>query len=90
VDGATGVATSTAITVQFNEPVGGVDDTTFLVSSGPTAITGTIQPLDPLNWTFQPASLPGSATVNVELTSAIRDMAGNPLATYMFDFTTAP
>ena len=90
VDGATGVPTSTVITVQFNEPVGGVDNTSFLVSSGPTAITGLIQPVDPLNWTFQPASLPANATINVELTSAIRDMAGNPLATYMFDFTTAP
>lgn len=90
-DGETNVAANTTIAVQFSEDVQGVDNTTFLVTSGP-AITGIIQPISPQVYVFTPdAALGAGRTISVTLTTAITDLAGTAMAApYTFSFEIAP
>lgn len=87
-NGATNVARTTVVRVQFTEPVFNVSATTFALSSSSGAIPGTITADDPYNYTFTPTSLlPASTTIDVLLTSGIHDGV-NSLATTMFSFQT--
>lgn len=90
-DVATAVPTSSTIVVQFDEPVLNVTTTTFTVNG--SAIPGTIA-LSAGNTvaTFTPdAALPASATITVDVTTAVTDARANPLAApVMFSFMTAP
>ncbi|CAN5848522.1 hypothetical protein BH11MYX3_BH11MYX3_21890 [soil metagenome] len=78
---ATMVATSTAITVTFNEPMANVTASTFLVNDG-ASVAGMLTPtMGARVWTFQSLfAMTAAATVMVTLTTGITDTAGNPLA----------
>ena len=57
--------------------------------AGPTAITGMVGGIDPLNWTFTPvAPLAPNTTYTVLLTTAITDYSGNAFAGYSYQFVT--
>jgi methionine-rich copper-binding protein CopC len=92
--GATGISRTANITATFSEAVQGVSATTFrLRNAAGTVITAVVS----YNATSRVATLNPSATLaagttyTVTLTggtSAIRDVAGNPLATTSWKFTT--
>ncbi|MBA3457223.1 MAG: Ig-like domain-containing protein [Deltaproteobacteria bacterium] len=92
---ATAVPTTSPIAVRFDEPVQNVSTSSFTVNGG--AIPGTIA-LSAGNTiaTFTPdAPLPASATISVNLTIAITDVAANALgapfpSAFPFSFMTAP
>jgi hypothetical protein len=85
----TGVPTSSVVRVQFNEPVMGVDLSSFRVVMGANPIGGSVSETDPLNWVFIPLSLlPANATFEVQLTTGIIDSSGNPFAGATFMFMT--
>ncbi|HET7397585.1 MAG TPA: Ig-like domain-containing protein [Intrasporangium sp.] len=93
--GATGVSTASTATATFSESVTGVSGTTFtLRNAAGTAIGGTVT-YDATTRvaTLTPsAALANSTTYTATLTggsTAIRDLAGNPLATSSWSFTTA-
>jgi phosphoribosylformimino-5-aminoimidazole carboxamide ribonucleotide (ProFAR) isomerase len=95
---ATGVAVDNNITATFSEAVNGVTTTTFAVrpTSAPTSapIAGTVTRNGTTNqWILNPtANLAGGTSYTVTLTggpAAIRDLAGAPLATTSWSFTTA-
>lgn len=95
VDGATGVAVSTALSVTFNEALalstinaGSV----FLLNATDANIAGTINvSADRKTITFTPASnLAATTAYRLIFTTAITDLAGNKLAApYVLNFTTA-
>ena len=82
----------TTITAVFSEDVyGTVNAGTFLLKNGSTLISGSVT-YDALSRTatFKPAgTLSYSTTYTIELTSGIKDLAGNSLAYYTSGFTTA-
>ncbi|MGE3761670.1 MAG: Ig-like domain-containing protein [Kofleriaceae bacterium] len=88
-DNATDVPLAATISVTFDEPVTGVDGTSFVVMN---AGTGTLASSNGgRTWTFTPdAPMPANTTVTIMLTMAIEDGAGNDLAPFTFDFTTVP
>lgn len=89
-NGLTNVSTSTTISVVFDEPVQNVDLTSFTVDDG-TAVAGTLaSAAGGRIWELTPsAALASAATVTVTLTTAITDVASNPLAAPVtFTFTT--
>lgn len=91
VDMDSGVATSSTISVLFDEPVTGVDATSFTVNGG--AITGTLtSAMGGRMWTFTPdAPLPAASAISVTLSTAITDTATTPnalAAPFAFGFTT--
>jgi Ca2+-binding RTX toxin-like protein len=91
---ATGVAQTATVTATFSEPVNGVSGTTFRLRNAVNGLnvpatvtmsgnTATLTPTAPLaNNTQYTATLTGGA-------AAIRDLAGNPLATTSWSFRTA-
>ncbi|CAN5791317.1 hypothetical protein BH24ACT15_BH24ACT15_30920 [soil metagenome] len=91
--GATGVAVGTNVTAMFSEPVQGVSGSTFtlkdtLTSEGVSAtvsynFTSRVATLDP------GANLSAGTQYTATLTNDIRDIAGNPLSTLTWSFTTA-
>jgi len=93
--GATGVALATNVTATFSENVTGADATTVTLRTAGTPVpavvtynaTTRVATLNP------DANLAADATYTVTLTggsSGIRDLAGNPLATVAWSFTTGP
>lgn len=81
--GSTGVATTAAITATFSEALdpATVTSATFTVEdAGGHAAAGTVSS-DGSAATFTPAGLTPLTTYTVTLTTGIRDLAGNPLAT---------
>jgi hypothetical protein len=85
----TGVATTSAIRVTFDEPVMNVDATDFLVDASGVPVAGTFASADMRTWTFTPdVALPSAALITVSLYEAITDRYGNQLTRYTFDFTT--
>lgn len=86
--GDTNVPVTTNIVVTFDEPVAGVDTTSFQVNGG--AVTGTVTMSNGNRTaTFDPAAdLPAASMITVTLSSAITDAAGNPHTASMFSFTT--
>lgn len=90
-DMATAVLTTSTIVVRFDEPVQNVTSASFTVNGG--AITGTFSPSAGATIvTFTPdVALPTSATITVNLTTAIADGIANPLvAPVTFSFMTGP
>jgi alpha-tubulin suppressor-like RCC1 family protein len=90
-NGDTNVPVSSTINVSFSEPIDPLTVTTasFLVSGPSGAITGSVQ----ANWgsaVFTPsAGLPYSSAITATITSAVKDLAGNGLASnYTWTFTT--
>jgi hypothetical protein len=92
--GATGVSrTSPGISVTFNEAVQGVDDTTFTLRVGTTAVPAAVAQVPGTNrYTLAPS---GALTANTRYivtvtgsSGGIHDLAGNPLATLTWNFTT--
>jgi hypothetical protein len=93
--GATSVSRTGNVTVTFSEAVTGVSGATLVLrnASGTTvSAMVTRDGTNPNKWILDPNStLPASARFTVSLaggTSAIRDTAGNPLATTSWTFTT--
>lgn len=94
--GATGVPTTKSLVMGFSEPVTGVTSTTFVLKN---AASGVVVPatLTSSNsgktWTLTPtAPLAPGTTYRFDLiggTTAIRDLAGNPLPSMGWTFTTA-
>lgn len=95
IDGATGVATSIAPLVTFSEALATSSvnsDTVFLLDANDVYISGTISlSSDRKTVTFTPASsLAATTAYRLILTTGIRDLAGNKLASpYVLNFTTA-
>lgn len=90
-DTSTQVPTDTTIRVQFDEAVTGVDLTSYTVTDGAAAVTGTITSSAQQDYTFHPAAaLSAGSTITVSLSSAIQDLSGNAFAPMTFSFTTAP
>lgn len=88
-DSSTQVATDTHILVRFDEPVTGVDATSYTVSDGTNAIAGTVTASLQEDFTFVPdAALPSGATITVSLSAAIQDASGNALVPTSVSFTT--
>lgn len=92
-DGATGVTTTTAVTATFSEPVdqATVDNTSFVVTD-PTddVVAGTFGFAGNIVQFTPSAALAASTTYTATLTTAITDLAGNPLAgNVVWSFTTA-
>lgn len=90
VDGLTGVAINTSITVTFNEPIdtATLGISTFLLSGG---IVGTVKYDVPSKTaTFYPAvNLSHNTTYTATITSDVKDLSGNALASpYSWTFTT--
>ncbi|HEX5060086.1 MAG TPA: Ig-like domain-containing protein [Kofleriaceae bacterium] len=92
VSGASNVPTSQVVTIQFNEPVSGVSNTTFRLESSSVSIPGTVMGIDPFKYAFMPASaLPANATITVYVDAGIFDVpANNAFVPTSFDFMTAP
>ncbi|MFN0249215.1 MAG: Ig-like domain-containing protein [Kofleriaceae bacterium] len=87
-NGMTNVAVSSNLAVGFSETVSGVNSTTFTLT-GPlglvtaqVASAGTTATLNPIH------QLLPNTTYNVALTSAILDLASNPLVAFAGTFTT--
>ena len=89
---ATMVAINTTIVATFSEPVTNVTAASFTVNDG-VAVAGTLaSSMGGSQWTFTPsAALPNNTVVTVTLTTAITDLASNPLAAMVqWTFTTLP
>lgn len=91
--GATAVSRSTNVLVAFNEPVDAVSSTTFTLISAAGTVTAVVSRDGTTNrWVLNPnAILAANTTYTVTVTggpTAIRDLAGNPLLTTTWSFTT--
>ncbi len=87
--GATMVGPGTAISVDFDEVVQGVDTTSFTITDGVTPVVGTISTTGGHSYVFTPnAALAAATTYTVDLSTAIHDVTGNALVDYSFMFTT--
>lgn len=95
IDGATGVATSITPSVTFSEALAASSvnsDTVFLLDTNDNYVSGAVSlSSDRKIVTFTPASGLAAATAyRLILTTGIRDLAGNKLASpYVLNFTTA-
>ena len=91
--GATGVSLTPAVQAVFSEPVTGVSTSSFALwdtSTGRVVPASVSYDAATRRATLRPsASLAASRTYQVELTSRIRDAAGNPLAYTRWSFKTA-
>src|SRR6185369_9595449 len=94
VDLATAIAIDQAVNATFDEAIdpATLDAASFtVVAPGPIAVTGAVS-LDVTNTiaTFVPdATLPANTQLTATLTTAVTDLAGNPLAAdFVFTFTT--
>jgi Ca2+-binding RTX toxin-like protein len=94
---ATGVAVANNVTATFSEAVTGVSGTTFVLRNATTNATigaAVSQNGTTNQWILDPtANLTSDTRYTVTLTggaAAIRDAAGNPLATTTWSFTTGP
>ncbi len=87
--GATGVGAGTAISIDFDEVVMGVDTTSFTITDGVTPVAGAISTTGGHSYVFTPATaLAATTAYTVDLSTAIHDAAGNALVDYSFMFTT--
>ncbi len=92
-DGASGVAINSKLVASFNEAMdpATLDPSTFTFVSGPS-VTGTVTYDDPSRTaSYKPDQdlLPGM-TYTIQLTTGVKDLAGNPLAaSHSWTFTTA-
>jgi len=92
--GATGVSHTANVTATFSEPVEGTSDSTFtLMNTGTGApITANVSPGTTNRWVLDPAvTLAAGTKYTVTITgraTGVRDLAGNPLKTVTWTFTT--
>ena len=89
--GAVGASYDGAITADFSEPVSGASASTLLLknSAGVTVAAAVSYAGASRRATLKPsAALAPEATYKVELTSGIKDAAGNPLGASSWTFTT--
>jgi hypothetical protein len=95
---ATGVAVGNDITATFSEAVQGVSGTTFTLKPGTSSTATSVTAVVSYNAATRTATLNPSANLAANAqytarltggTSAIRDMANNPLANVSWTFTTA-
>jgi len=91
--GAIGVSRTANVTVNFNEPVIAVSDTTFTLTTVTGAVAALVSQSGTTNqWILDPIqSLAANTSYTVTVTggpSAIRDIAGNPLVTTKWTFQT--
>ena len=89
-NGAVQVTMTTDISANFNKPMDPLTATqaTFTLFQGTTAVAGTVNYAGGIA-TFRPTfNLQPSAVYKATLTSGVKDLAGNPLATYQWSFTT--
>jgi hypothetical protein len=88
----TGVLVTAPIDVLFSEAVTNVTSTTFHISNGATDLPGTVSSLGGNAFRFMPAAdMPAATLITVHLDGGlggIVDLAGNPLASVQFTFTT--
>jgi len=93
VDNATNVAATIVVTATFSEPVDPmtVDNTSFFVSNGTDNVAGAVT-TDNNTIRFTPTgSLADNTVYTATVTSAVTDLAGNPLASdEVWSFSTAP
>jgi hypothetical protein len=91
-ENATSIPANIEIKVTFSELMnsGSLTSSTFLLKQGSTVITGNVSAANEVI-TFTPsAPLIANTLYSVTLTTGIKDLAGNPLATnYSWSFTTA-
>jgi len=92
VNGATGVSLSASAAATFSEAVdpSTVTTATFLLKQGSTSVPGTVT-LSGTTATFKPsAPLAGSTTYTATMTTGVKDLAGNTMASNSsWTFTTA-
>ena len=92
VNGATGVSLSASAAATFSEAVdpSTVTTGTFLLKQGSTSVPGTVT-LSGTTATFKPsAPLAGSTTYTATMTTGVKDLAGNTMASNSsWTFTTA-
>jgi hypothetical protein len=89
-DKATEVDINTSISATFSEPMNPLTLTpnTFIVKLGDSNIPGAVS-LSDTTATFKPSSkLSFSTSYAATLTTSVRDLAGNPLPTYIWSFDT--
>lgn len=93
VNGASGVSTTTAVTVTFSEPVQGVSESTFTLkytADGSPVAASVSYDAATRTATLRPgAALAAGTGYTAYLSAAITDAAGNPLTVYSWSFTTA-
>jgi len=91
---ATGVSQTANVTATFSEPVQGVSGSTFTLKNTGTGalITATVSPGTTNQWILDPGvTLAASTKYTVTITggaTGVRDLAGNPLKTVSWTFTT--
>jgi hypothetical protein len=84
-----GVPSTTSISVQFDEVAVGVDASTFTVSVGGVPVAGAVTTTDEQRYLFTPSAvLPPASVIDVALSTAIHDAAGNFISPYSFSFMT--
>ncbi len=88
---ATGIPLNSAVTAAFSEPIDAATVTTssFTLAAGPAPVAGTVSAAGS-SATFTPAApLAASTLFTATLTTAVKDLAGNPLvAAFVWTFTT--
>lgn len=91
--GATGVSRSSPVTASFSESVKGVSGTSFTLkqtaSGAAVAATVSYNATTKVATLRPTAPLPAGTRLTVQLTSAIKDIAGNPLTAMSWSFTTS-
>lgn len=93
---ATGVSTSTTLVMSFSEAITGINTSTFtlkVLATGAMVSASVTQTPGTNTWVLTPSAALASGTqYRLTLTggtTAIRDLAGNPLASMGWNFTTA-
>ena len=87
--GATGIGLNAAVTVQFSEPVTLPFNSIGLFNGSQRLSTGFSPSADGRMATIT-TTLPASSVISVAATPDVRDLAGNPLADFVSQFTTGP
>jgi hypothetical protein len=86
---ATNVPVNMPVTVTFDEPVVGVDGSTWIVTSASMVYSGAITTTDNMTFVFTSGvDWAPASPIDVQLLSGIQDLHGNHFAGYFFSFTT--